>query len=154
MKTLHLQAEPEKMSKGLIATANIRIKAPIEKVWEALTVPELISKYMFGAEVISRFDEGSPILWRGVWNGKPYEDRGTILKKDHLKTLQLTHFSPMTGMLDTEENYHTLTYKLKSEGNYTFVEFSQDNNSDEKSRIHSQKNWYRMLESMKKMLEK
>ena len=142
------------MKKGLTATASIRIKAPIERVWDALINPELIRRYMFGTEVISEFKEGTPIIWKGVWNGKPYEDKGTILKKDLLKTLEFTHFSPLTGIPDVEENYHTLTYKLTDEGDYTVVSLSQDNNADDKARIHAQKNWHRMLESLKKTLEK
>jgi uncharacterized protein YndB with AHSA1/START domain len=142
------------MSKGLIAKASVRIKAPIEKVWDALVNPELIRKYMFGSEVISEFREGSQIIWKGVWNGKPYEDKGVILKVEQLKALQLTHFSPLTGVPDTDENYHTLTYMLSVEGSYTIVTLSQDNNEDERARDHSQKNWHRLLESLKKMLEK
>lgn len=142
------------MNKGLTATASVRIKAPIEKVWDALIDPELVRRYMFGTEVISEFREGTPIIWKGVWNGKPYEDKGIVIKKDVLKTLQFTHFSPLTGIPDVEENYHTLTYKLIDEGEFTIVILSQDNNADEKARDHTRKNWHRLLESLKKMLEK
>jgi uncharacterized protein YndB with AHSA1/START domain len=142
------------MSKGLTATATVRIKAPIETVWDALINPDLLKKYMFGAEVISEFVEGSPIIWKGVMNGKSYEDKGVIIKRDYLKTLQFTHFSPLTGIPDVEENYHTLTYVLSSDGDSTIVTLSQDNNADEKAKNHARKNWQRLLESLRKMLEK
>jgi hypothetical protein len=37
-------------------------------------------QYMFGTNVISDWQEGSPILWKGEWQGKKYEDLGVILK--------------------------------------------------------------------------
>lgn len=141
------------MSKGLVATAAVQITAPIDKVWNALTDPELIKQYMFGTEVVSEFKEGSPIIWRGVWEGKPYEDKGVIMKKEVMKTLQFTHFSPLTGIPDVKENYHTVTYKLAYEGDRTLVTLSQDNNPDEKSMKHSAQNWDRMLKDLKKVME-
>lgn len=41
------------MEKKLIAKVSTTINAPITKVWEALTKPDIIKQYMFGANVIS-----------------------------------------------------------------------------------------------------
>ncbi len=141
------------MSRGLIAQATVQITAPIDKVWNALTDPELIKKYMFGTEVVTEWKEGGPIVWRGMWDGVPYEDKGIILKKELLKTLEFTHFSPLTGIPDVKENYHTLTYKLYYEGDHTVVTLSQDNNADEKALKHSEHNWEKMLKDLKKIVE-
>lgn len=142
------------MNKGLIAKASISINAPAGKVWDALTDPEVIKQHMFGTNVISDWKEGSPIVWKGEWQGKKYEDKGVILKLEPNRILQYTHFSPLSGQPDVPENYHTVTVELSAEGAQTLISLSQDNNSTEKSREHSEKNWAMMLASLKKLLEK
>ncbi len=141
------------MSKGLIASASIQINAPTHVVWNALVNPELIRKFMFDAEVVTDWKEGSPILWKGNLEGKVYEDKGVIMKKIPMKTLELTHYSPLSGLPDKIENYHTLIFNLHPEGSETRVTLSQDNNPDDNARIHSQKNWEMMLANLKKTLE-
>ena len=70
------------MERGLVAHAVVVIRAPIEKVWDALINPETIRQYMFGTQVRSDWKAGSAILWKGEWQGKRYEDRGVILQVD------------------------------------------------------------------------
>ena len=70
------------MSKGLVAKASISVNAPISKVWDSLVNPALIKQYMFGTNVVSDWKEGSPIVWKGEWQGNTYEDKGVILKLD------------------------------------------------------------------------
>src|SRR5882672_843855 len=100
------------MSKGLIAKSSIVINVPVAKVWDALVNPAIIKQYMFGTEVVSDWKENSPIVWKGIWEGKPYEDKGVILKIVPGKLFQNTHFSPLLGAADIPKNYHTLTYEL------------------------------------------
>ncbi len=137
-----------------IAKAEVDINAPASKVWEALITPEIVKQYFFGSEVVSDWQVGSPIIWKGIWKDKPYEDKGVILKVEEGKTLQYTHFSSLAGVPDEPENYHTLTYELSGEGDQTHVILSQDNNASEEEKDHSQKMWEMMLESLKKLLEK
>ena len=142
------------MAKGLTATAKTTIDAPRAKVWDALTDPKSVKEYMFGTNVTSDWKKGSPITFKGEWQGKKYEDKGTILEIDRERKLQYSHFSPLSGLPDKPENYHTITIDLSPDGNGTRVTLSQDNNADEKERDHSQKNWETMLSSLKKFLEK
>jgi hypothetical protein len=109
---------------------------------------------MFETEVNTDWKEGSPILWKGKWEGKTYVDKGMIIKNIPLKTIELTHFSPLSGLPDKEENYHTLIYDLSSSGNRTILHLTQDNNPDEMSRNHSEKNWMMMLQNLKNTIEK
>ncbi len=141
------------MHKHLLATAAVSIHAPVSAVWDALTNPALIKQYMFGTEVVTDWKEGSSITWKGVWKDKPYEDKGEILVFAKENTLQVTHFSPLSGDADLPENYHTLTYEVTKEGDGTRVSLTQDNNKDEKELEHSQKMWESMLQSMKKTVE-
>jgi uncharacterized protein YndB with AHSA1/START domain len=140
-------------TKGLIAYAQILIDAAYDKVWDAMTNPETIRKYMFGTTVVSDWKEGSDITWKGEWNGKTYEDKGKIVQIKPKSHLSYTHFSPMTGLPDSPENYHSVTINLMPTNNSTTVMLSQDNNKTEDERQHSEKNWYKMLSELKKLLE-
>ena len=142
------------MNKRLIAKASISINSSVAKVWDALTDPEVIRQYMFGTNVISDWRQGSPIVWKGEWQGKKYEDRGVILKLEPERLIQYSHFSPLSGKPDLPENYHTVTIELVSHGVETAVSLSQDNNETEQAREHSEENWKMMLASLKKLLEK
>jgi uncharacterized protein YndB with AHSA1/START domain len=141
------------MEKNLIAKASITINTSRDKVWNALVNPEAIKQYMFGTNVVSNWKEGSPIVWKGEWQGKPYEDKGMILQFKPGQTIQYSHFSPLSGLPDKAENYHTVTVELSGEGMLTQVLLSQDKNSTEQERQHSEENWGMMLTAMKKFLE-
>jgi uncharacterized protein YndB with AHSA1/START domain len=141
------------MEKDFIARASIEIDAHRDRVWDALVNPEIIKKYMFGTNVVTDWREGSPIVWRGEWQGKCYEDKGEILRITPLQSLQYTHFSPMSGLQDKPENYHTVRIELLAEGDRTRVSLSQDHNPSEPARDHSEKNWKMMLGSLRDLLE-
>jgi uncharacterized protein YndB with AHSA1/START domain len=141
------------MEKNLIARASITIDAPRERVWEALVNPDAIRQYMFGTHVVSDWQVGSSIVWKGEWQGKPYEDRGVILQFKPGRIVQYSHFSPLSGLPDKPENYHTVTVELSADGNRTHVTLAQDNNANEEERAHSEQNWEMMLASLKDFLE-
>ena len=142
------------MHKDHIATATTVVEAPADRVWEALVTPEAIKEYMFGTNVTSDWQVGGPIVWKGEWQGKRYEDKGTILRNDPPATLQYTHFSPLSGVPDRPENYHTVTIHLEPHGTQTRVVLTQDNNPTEQARDHSEKNWTMMLSALKQFVEK
>ena len=136
-----------------IAKVSTTVRAPPERVWRALTEPEQIKRYMFGAEVSSSWKAGSPITWKGEWKGKPYQDKGTILEIEPSERLRYSHYSPLTGQPDTPENYHRVTIELSGSQDATTVTLSQDNNPTDEARAHSEKNWSTMLDGLKKVLE-
>ncbi len=139
--------------KNLIAKAEITINAPVDKVWDALVNPSVIKKYMFGTTVICDWKEGSKITWKGEWQGKSYEDKGQILSFSPKTKLQYSHFSPLSGLSDLPENYHTVTIDLMPVGNQTSITLMQDKNATEQAREHSEKNWTMMLTTLKRLLE-
>jgi len=141
------------MNRKFTATATTTIDAPVSKVWQALVTPEMIKQYLFDTDVISDWNVGSPIIYRGEWEGKPFEDKGKILEIEPEKTLKSTHWSPLSGVPDTPENYHTVTYTLTEQGDSTEVTITQDNNASEGEKAHSEKNWQTVLDGMKKLLE-
>jgi uncharacterized protein YndB with AHSA1/START domain len=141
------------MDVNLIARASAVINAPRDKVWQALVDPKAIQQYMFGTNVVSDWREGSPIVWKGEWQGQAYEDKGTILQLKPGQTLQYSHYSPLSGVADLPENYHTVTIELSDAGNQTQILLTQDKNTSEEERAHSQQNWEMMLAALKNYLE-
>jgi len=136
-----------------IARAETTIDAPTTKVWEALTNPQIIRAYMFGAEVTSRWKEGSSIVWKGEWNGKPYEDKGRIVEFTPTSKIKYTHFSPLSGEKDVAENYHNITISLSEKGGATSVILEQDGNATGEAQKHSAQNWQMVLDGLKKVVE-
>ena len=141
------------MKNSYVARATTTIDVPASKVWDALTKPELIKQYLFDTEVITDWRVGSPITYKGEWEGKAFEDKGKILKFEPEKSLVSTHWSPLSGVPDTPENYHTVTYELTELNGQTEVTITQDNNATQEEADHSTQNWKTVLEGMKKLLE-
>lgn len=142
------------MNKGLIANASTTINAPSAELWQALVTPAAIKEYMFGTTVTSDWVVGSPIVWKGEWQGRVYEDKGIILQVVPERVLEYSHFSPLAGVPDVPENYHIVTVELSPDGERTRVTLSQDNNPTEQAREHSEKNWGMMLAALKQFLER
>ncbi len=143
------------MKNHITGKANITIEAPIEEVWDALTKPEIIKQYFFGTNTITDWKPGNPIRFTGVWEGKSYEDKGTVLNFEPFKLLRYDYWSSMSGIEDKPENYVTITFRLSEEAEgKTYLSLTQENIPDEKMKEHSEQNWRMVLEGLKKLLEK
>ncbi|HEY5619568.1 MAG TPA: SRPBCC domain-containing protein [Vicinamibacterales bacterium] len=141
------------MNQGLIASVSTTITARSADVWQALVTPAAIKQYMFGTTVTSDWVVGSPISWKGEWQGRAYEDKGIILQVVPERVLEYSHFSPLAGVPDVPENYHVVTVELSPDGERTRVALSQDNNPTERARERSERNWGMMLAALKQFLE-
>lgn len=141
------------MNDQYTAKAKTTIHAPVSKVWQALVNPEIIKQYLFNTQVVSDWKVGGPITYKGEWEGKSFEDKGEILEIEPERILKSTHWSPISGVPDIPENYHTVTYTLLEKGDSTEVTITQDNNASEEEKAHSEKNWQTVLQGMKKLLE-
>ena len=139
--------------KDHVAVAQVQIDATPARVWDALTDPSEIEQYMFGSKVVTSWEPGSRIVWKGEYEGKSYEDHGEILEVEREKRLVMTHFSPLHGKEDAPENYHTLAYELEAVDEGTRVQLSQDNNESTEAAEQSQGNWEKMLQGLKSVVE-
>ncbi|HEV7232221.1 MAG TPA: SRPBCC family protein [Bacteroidia bacterium] len=137
----------------MTAETFILIDASPDKVWEALTTPELIKKYLMDTNVRTDWKEGSAIHYEGEYQGKKYKDKGVIKKIEPLKVLQTTYWSSMSGKEDKPENYNLVTYRLTESGGKTKISISQDNVASEKEKEHSTNNWNSVLAKMKDVVE-
>jgi uncharacterized protein YndB with AHSA1/START domain len=135
------------------AHTQISIAASPERVWTALTTPELIKQFMFGADVHTDWKVGSPLTYTGEYQGKKYEEKGTIKKIEPGKVLAATHFSSMSGKPDVPENYALVTWELEPNQDETVLSVDQDNIDSEKGVEQSKQNWTGVLASIKKIVE-
>lgn len=101
----------------------------------------------------SEWKAGSRIVGKGDWQGRAYEDQGVILDLVPMQLIRYTHFSPLSGLPDIPENYHTVTVRLDSQGPETRVTLTQDHNESEEARAHSKGNWRMMLNGLKLLVE-
>jgi uncharacterized protein YndB with AHSA1/START domain len=141
------------MPENLPAEVDVTIQGSVSQVWDALVNPDKIKRYMFGATVESDWQVGSPIVWRGQWKGKPFEDKGRILEIQQGRRLRYSHYSALSGAPDRPESYHTVTIQVDGLEGSVHVELSQDNNPTERAREESQRNWSAMLDGLKKTVE-
>jgi len=141
------------MKQNFIAKATITISAPASRVWDALTKPDLIKKYLFGTEVTTDWRVGSPITYKGSWEGKTYEDKGKVLQVEPGTLLVSTYWSSMSGLPDVADNYKTVRYELAPQGGGTRLTIIQDNNATHEEAVQSEQNWKMVLEGIKKLIE-
>jgi len=142
------------MKNNLTGKVSVSIQADAAKVWDALTQPSIIKQYFYGTDTITDWKERSPIIFKGEWEGKSYEDKGTILNVEPGKLLRYTYWSSLSGIEDKPENYIPVTYALAEGNNKTTVTVTQENIPNEKMKSHSEKNWKNVLSNLKKLLEK
>ena len=136
-----------------VAHAEVEISASTEQVWDALTDPLAISRFMFGSQVDTDWEEGSPITWTGEYDGKSYQDKGEILEVVESRRLRMTHYSPLSGEDDVPENYHTLDYRVTDEGDTTRLTLDQDGNDSAEQAEQFSQNWQAMLDQVKEYVE-
>jgi uncharacterized protein YndB with AHSA1/START domain len=141
------------MENNPILTVIIDVNAPISIVWNALTNPVTVKKWFFGTDLKTTWEVGTPIIFSGEWEGKPYEDKGTVLAYENEKYTKYNYWSSFSGTEDTPENYANITYQVKiNEGN-TELTITQDGFKNEEAIDHSETNWNAMMDEMKKLIE-
>lgn len=135
------------------SSASILVRAPREKVWDALTRPELVKRYFFGTNLVTDWKVGSPLLFRGEWDGKTYEDRGNVLSFDPMRSLSFSYWSSFSGLEDTPELRPIIRYDLEETAEGVQLTIRQSNVDTQERADHSAANWRGVLEGLKKLVE-
>lgn len=128
------------------------IKAPIDKVWEALTNPEIVKQYFFGSNQETDWNVGSKILWTGEYEGTTYVDKGVVLEFLPNEKLSYSYLSSWSGLDDKPENYLWVSYEVKDIDGGTELTITQSNYDEEKAK-HSAENWEVVIDGLKKLIE-
>jgi uncharacterized protein YndB with AHSA1/START domain len=141
------------MTEDLTTSTSVEIDAPIEQVWLAITTPELIKGWFFGVDTRSSWTEGSELVHTGELNGRPYEDKGVIVRIERPTLLEHTHWSSMAGRPDRPENYETVTYRLTELGGMSELTVSEVNLPSGDAKTMSQHAWRSALDALKEQCE-
>ena len=142
------------MNKSFSTQKHITISAPTYKVWEALASPKIIKQYMFGTEVVSTWHKGDSVIYKGQWDGQPFEDKGTILEISPGKVLKLSFFSASSGLEDCPENRSLITYEIIPEiDGRTTLSITQENNPSQSAADFAGENGEMTLNQIKHLLE-
>lgn len=133
---------------------SITLNASITKVWDALINPIIIKQYFFGTDTISNWKQGSPIVWKGSWEGKTYEDKGTILKIVPEKLLEANYWSSFSGKPDIPENYAIFSYELSANNGKTILTIGQEDNfTTPEQRENAWQHWDVVIKGLKEVVE-
>jgi len=108
--------------------SRITIDAPVEKVWNTLTQPELVKRWQYGSDVITDWNTGSDIRFRTEWEGKVFEQWGKILEVRKNELIKYSLFAPRPDLEDKPENYFVMHYVLTPENGQTQLEIIQEDN--------------------------
>ncbi len=141
------------MNKDLIVQKSVQVSAPVSKVWEALTNPEMVKQYLFGTQLVTNWQVGSSIVFQGSYEGKEYQDKGEIVQFEPEKLLQYTYLSSFSGLENKEENYSLVTYEVSGVDGDVTLKVSQKGFANEQAREHSESSWNMVLNGIKKLVE-
>jgi uncharacterized protein YndB with AHSA1/START domain len=140
------------VSKELISRSSIPIKASTAAIWEALVNPAIAKEYFFGAEIITDWKVGNPIILKGEFNGNKYEEKGVLLNVTPKVQLQYSHWSHFDGLPDEPKNYRIWTFDINTETNQLSI--TEDNIPTEKQKNRSDEFWNETLLKIKRLVEK
>jgi uncharacterized protein YndB with AHSA1/START domain len=138
---------------NITCTVTFTINGSKQAVWNALTNPEKVKQYFFGTSLICDWKVGNPIRFTGEWDGKAYEDKGTVMEYQHESRLTYDYYSAFSGQPDMPENYQTITYEVSEKDGTTTLVITQSNCRSEEVKAHSEQNWKMVMDGMKKLVE-
>jgi uncharacterized protein YndB with AHSA1/START domain len=136
-----------------VATARADVDVSPRRVWTVLTDSLMLGEVMFGSEIVTDWQVGSPIVFRGEWEGRQFEDKGVIDELTEPRRIRMQHYSPLSGLPDEPDNYHHVKFEFEplGDGSRTRVTITQDGNADQDAAVHSAANWQTMLESLREV---
>lgn len=108
--------------------STIVLNAPVEKVWNALTKPELVKQWQYRSDLMTDWKVGNEIRFRNEWEGQVFEQWGTILEVVPNQKIKYSLFFPRPELEDKPENYFIMSYVLSEENQKTKLEIIQEDN--------------------------
>lgn len=108
--------------------AGITTSAPAQKVFDALTKPELVSLWQFGRVLSTTWEPGSAIRFSTGPAGERLEQWGTVLEVRANELVKYDLFTPRPGLEDKIEHYCVTSYVLTNANGQTRIEIIQEDN--------------------------
>jgi uncharacterized protein YndB with AHSA1/START domain len=130
----------------------IYIGAPPDKVWQALTDPEITQRYWFGTRFESDWKVGSPIIWRRAGQ---VTDEQTLLRLERPRVLSFT-FHPIINEEYRREPPSKVKLELEAGAGVAVTRLTLVHDEfPENSAVHlaCTAGWPQILSSLKTLLE-
>lgn len=108
--------------------SRITINATQQKVWETLTKPEFVKLWQYGSDLQTSWEVDSKIKFVTEWEGKIFEQWGTVLEFTPATKLRYSLFAPRPDLEDKPENYFEMVYTLTERNGQTNLEIIQEDN--------------------------
>ncbi len=134
--------------------SRIKINAPVQKVWDALTDPALVKQWQYGSVLTTNWKVGDNISFRTEWEDKVFEQWGKILEIKINELIKYSQFAPRPGLEDKPENYFIMNYVLIDKKTHTLLEIVQVDNRPGAVQEEPQGEENPILQSLKTIAEK
>ena len=135
-------------------TTTTTIDAPIDEVWRAITTPSEIKQWFFGVDTESDWTVGRPLVHTGEYQGKPYVDKGEILRIVPPRLLEHSHWSEVSGKPDRPDVYQVVTWSLAERDGGTELTINERNLPSDEAAQTSEDAWKAALGALKGLLER
>jgi hypothetical protein len=135
----------------------IRLDAPLSVVWEALTRPDLMKKWMSDSEIeiVTTWEIGSPIVInvQDVSYKKAFINTGIVLQFLKNRVLEYSHLSSLSRLRDKPESYTLIRFTLQQKEDHVLLELDLSNFPTESHYKHIDFYWTVTLEILRRFLE-
>ena len=139
--------------KNLVLTKNRKIKASIVDVWDAITAPEKLKISLFGCDVITSWEPGTEILFKGKFNDTDFIDKGTVIDFKSGVSYTYDYWSNFSGLPDVPENYSRIKYEIEKSDSYTLLTLTHSSFNTQDQYEHSDKNWDISLDALVNLIK-
>lgn len=141
--------------KQFIVRKQIAINADPPIVWDALTNPEKTKEYFFNCEVFSDWKVGSPITFKGkMFLIKKIEMNGKILAIEPEKLLK---YNLVNNDQEDQKSISIVTDEITYNNGITILSITDEVGEGEGAEERyekSEKGWEKVLDGLKKLVEK
>jgi len=146
----------EEKSFHQVMNKTVIINAIPSTVWEFLTNPQLMKKWMFDTEmdIITDWKVGNPITIRvDDWYKTHLENNGIILTFEPNRSLTYSHLSSLSKLPNNIENYSIIDFSLTTKKDQTALTITLSNFPTETIYKHLAFYWSVTIELLKSEIE-
>lgn len=91
----------------------LEFAVPRERVFAALTEPEVVRAWQYKSVLETDWTVGSPLRFTSEWEGRVFTQWGTVLAFEPARRVSYSLFAPRDDLEDCPEHRFTMTYELE-----------------------------------------